>query len=199
MRASLAHVARMRSNEICTRVGRPMIWWDVIGRVKSGHVGSSRYMSGQSGRYFFRALFRCYAFASVFPLLESVPGSGKFTPTYADARLAPVTWRLEWQSVVSGRLMSGQVDPSRSRSIQVVWFSFFLAFVWLGLRAFSRCLCWVRGSSQAWKGPPSHPDSLPSGSHGFMMMKIRSQQCLFVFRHRAIISRILMHLPWSEL
>ena len=36
--------------------------------------------------------------------------------------------------------MSGQVDPSRSRSIQVVWFSFFLAFVWLGLRAFAHRL-----------------------------------------------------------
>ena len=31
--------------------------------------------------------------------------------------------------------MSGQVDPGRSKSIQVVGFSFFLAFVWLGLRA----------------------------------------------------------------
>ena len=152
-------------------------------------------MSGQSGRYFFLALFCCYVFASVLPHLESVPGSGKFITTYADARLAPVTWRLEWQSVVSGRLMSGQVDPGRSRSIQVVWFSFFLAIVWLGLRAFARCLCWVMGSLQAWKGPPSHPDSLPSGSHGFMMMKIRSQQCLFTFRHRAFVSLFFMQLP----
>ena len=120
---------------MCTRVVRPVVWWDVIGRLMSDQVGSSRYKSGQSGRYFFLALFCCYAFASVFPLLESVPGSGKFTTTYADARLTPVIWRLGWQSVVFGRLMSGQVDPSRSRSIQVVWFSFFLAFVWLGLRA----------------------------------------------------------------
>ena len=29
--------------------------------------------------------------------------------------------------------MSGQVDPSRSKSIQVVGFSFFWRFVWLGL------------------------------------------------------------------
>ena len=96
----------MRSNEICTRVVRPVVWWDVIGRVKSSHVGSSRYKSGQSGRYFFRALFCCCAFASVFPLLESVPGSGKFSTTYADARLTPVAWRLGWQSVVSGRSKS---------------------------------------------------------------------------------------------
>ena len=129
MRASLAHVARTRSNEICTRVVRSVVWWDMIGRLMSGQVGSSRYMSGQSGRYFFLALFCCYVFASVLPHLESVPGSGKFITTYADARLAPVTWRLEWQSVVSGRLMSGQVDPSRSRSIQVVWFSFFCVCV----------------------------------------------------------------------
>ena len=153
MRASLAHVARTRSNERCTRVVRSVIWWDVIGRLMSSHVGSSRYKSGQSGRYFFLAFYCCYVFASVLPHLESVPGSGKFTTTYADARLTPVTWRLEWQSVVSGQLMSGQVDPSRSRSIQVVWFSFFLAIVWLGLRAFARCLCWVMGSSQACKGP----------------------------------------------
>ena len=125
MRASLAHVARTRSNERCTRVVRSVIWWDVIGRLMSSHVGSSRYKSGQSGRYFFLALFCCYVFASVLPHLESVPGSGKFSTTHADARLAPVTWRLGRQSVVSGRLMSSQVDPSRSRSIQVVWFSFF--------------------------------------------------------------------------
>ena len=85
----------MRSNEIYTRVVRPVVWWDMIGRLMSSHVGSSRYKSGQSGRYFFRALFCCYAFASVLPLLESVPGSGKFTTTYADARLTPVIWRLE--------------------------------------------------------------------------------------------------------
>ena len=122
----------MRSNEICTRVVRQVIWWDVIGRVKSTRVGSSRYKSGQSGRYFFRAFFCCYAFASVFPLLESVPGSGKFSTTYADARLTPVTWRLGaecrvWTvNVGSGRSKSIQVDPGRG-------VFFFLAFVWLDL------------------------------------------------------------------
>ena len=99
-----------------------MIWWDVIGRLMSSHVGSSRYMSGQSGRYFFLALFCCYVFASVLPHLESGPGSGKFSTTHADARLAPVTWRLGRQSVVSGRLMSSQVDPSRSRSCGFLFF-----------------------------------------------------------------------------
>ena len=84
----------MRSNEICTRVVRPVIWRDMIGRGKSSHVGLSRYKSGQSGRYFFLALFCCYVFASVL-LLESVPGSGKLSTTYADARLTAVIWRLE--------------------------------------------------------------------------------------------------------
>ena len=59
--------------------------------------------------------------------------------------------------------MSGQVDPSRSKSIQVVGFSFFWRFGWLGLRAVGHWFvvavlggavmggCFVKGSiSRIW-------------------------------------------------
>ena len=167
----------------------------MIGRLMSSHVGSSRYKSGQSGRYFFLALFCCYVFASV----STASGvCSRFWQVLYDSRrrqtraghlaVGEAERRVWTVNVESGRSKSIQVDPGR-----VVFF--FLAFVWLGLRAFARCLCWVMGSSQAWKGPPSPPDSLHSGSHGFMMMKIRSQQCLFTFRHRGFVSLFLMQLP----
>ena len=66
----------------------------MVGRLMSGQVGSSRYKSGQSGRYFFSGNCYRYAFASVFPFPESIPGSGNLSPTLTDAGLKPVSWRL---------------------------------------------------------------------------------------------------------
>lgn len=51
----------------------------------------------------------CYAFATVFPFLASVPGSGNLSTTVAAARLTPVPWRLGRQGVASGRLRSDSI------------------------------------------------------------------------------------------
>ena len=156
----------------------------------SGQVGISRVKAGDIFFWPFFVITFLHQFYRIWSLFPVLASSLRLTQT-PDSRRSLGGWEAEcrvWTvNVESGRSKSIQVDPGR-----VVFF--FLAFVWLGLRAFARCLCWVMGSSQACKGPPSPPDSLHSGSHG-LMMKIRSQQCLFTFRHRAIVSLFLMQLP----
>ena len=83
---------------------------DVKCRVKSGHVGSSRYKSGQSGRYFFSGNCCRYAFASVFPFPASIPGSGSLSTTrihdFHRRRTQVGPLAAGGQGVVSGRFRS---------------------------------------------------------------------------------------------
>ena len=76
-------------------------------RVKSGHVGISR---ARAGDIFFLAIFCRYAFASVFPFPESIPGSGSLSTTLIHdfhrrrTQVGPLAAR--GQGVVCGRFRS---------------------------------------------------------------------------------------------
>lgn len=99
----------------CTRVVRPVMWWNAVGvkcRVMSGQVGISRVKSGEifsSGSCF------GYAFASVFACPEPVPGSGIFFTMliHCSNRRQDHAGQLALGGMVScpagqGRAMSGQ-------------------------------------------------------------------------------------------
>ena len=105
---------------------------DVICRVKSGQVGSSRYKSGQSGRYFFLAivvvtlLHRFFRFRRRFLVLAASPRHA--STTFADAGLRSVRWRLGGR--VSCPDASGRFKPGRKGQFSYIWtFAFGFAHV----------------------------------------------------------------------
>lgn len=59
----------------------------------------------------------------------------------------------------SWRQMSGQVGLSRVRAGSIPCFG----LLRLTSSMIARCLCWVLGSIQSGRGPPSQSDSLPEG------------------------------------
>jgi hypothetical protein len=141
---------------------------DVKCRVKSGQVVSSRYKSGQSGRYFFSGNCCRYAFASVFPFPESIPGSGSLSTTLIhDFRRR----RTQVGPLAVGgaecRVRTLQVGLSRAEAGSFPIYG----LLRLASRTFPRCLCWAMGrqiirSLQSCKGPPSPSDSQPVGVMG---------------------------------
>ena len=108
-----------RSTPVTRLLGRGMLCLGVFGRFMSGHVGSSRRKSGQSGCYFFSGhCCRC-AFGSVNLFAGSISGSGRLFATFTEARSTPVTRLLGRRMLclgVFGRFMSGQVGVSRVKA-----------------------------------------------------------------------------------
>ena len=138
---------------------------DVKCRVKSGQVGSSRYKSGQSGRYFFSGNCCRYAFASVFPFPES--DSWFWQPlhdTHPRLSQTPDSSRSAGGWGAGCRVRTLQVGLSRAEAGSFPIYG----LLRLASRTFPRCLCWAMGrqivrSLQSCKGPPSPSDSQPVG------------------------------------
>ena len=161
----------------------------------SVQVGLCRVMSGQVGRKNFPGRFLPLRFCISF----FVSGADSrhwqhHHDSLTDARLTPVGWRLRAECRVwtvhvgSKRAMSGQVgqlyffwtyalDCTHVSSLSL------LGYGQIDCRQF-RVLHWP---SLAFRFPAS-------GRHG-LIMKARSQKCLFVFWRKAIISPFLMRLP----
>ena len=141
---------------------------DVKCRVKSCQVGSSRYKSGQSGRYFFfrhlLSLRFCIGFSvsgvdSWFwqPLHDTHPRLSQ-TP---DSSRSAGGWGAEC------RVRTLQVGLSRAEAGSFPIYG----LLRLASGTFPRCLCWAMGrqiirSLQSCKGPHSPSDSQPVGVMG---------------------------------
>ena len=125
---------------------------------------------------------------SLFPVLASSLRCSSTTLT--DDRLMPVSWR--WGAggrvrTVRVGLCRVEVGSGQSGQFSLFW-SFALDFEHSSLVSLlgTGQLTFLQGPCFAFRFPAS-------GRHGLMMMT-RSQQCLFVFWHQAIISLILMRL-----
>ena len=159
-------------------------------RVKSGKVGISRVKSGKVGRKFFFLVIvvvtLLHQFLRVWRLFPVLAGSLRYSSTtLTDDSLMPVSWH-RGHGVVSGRLESGKVGSKSGQSGQ---FSLFWSFA-LDFAHVSLVSLLGTGQLTLLQGPCFAVRFPASGSHDDMMT--RSQQCIFAFWHRAIIS-LLYH------
>ena len=142
---------------------------EMVGRVWSSNVGSSRVTSGQvgisrvkAGDIFFLAIgvvkllhrfFRC---RRRFLVLAASPRHS--STTFTDAGLKSVRWGA------GCRVRTLQVGLSRAEAGSFPLYG----LLRLASRTFPRCLCWAMGrqivrSLQSCKSPPSPSDSQPVG------------------------------------
>ncbi len=114
--------------------------------------------SREKASEFFSGSCCCYAVASVFSFLESIPDTGNRYAILADARHAPVRRRPGDQGDASGHFGSGRLVSARA-------FLLFPRILCWASNAYPRCLCCVlsrqaMGSQQSCRGPLSQSDSL---------------------------------------
>ena len=162
----------------------------------SGQVGISRVKSGKVGQNIFcpilvvvTLLHQFLRIRSLFPVLASSLRCSSTTPT--DDRLMPFSWRLG-PVVGFGRSGSGQVGSGREKSGRSGQFSLLWSFAH-DFEHESSLFSLGTGQFAVLYGPCFAFRFAASGRHGFMT--VRSQQCLFAFCHRAIISLFLVRLP----